>query len=175
MFVGILLTCNSHAQSTPTKIALAEQLTTLLHFEKLFNADIADCARPQQAALNATTVYRATPNVFGGISPKSVYWPEVVAIYGRYQSKTCEYASTEKFTRFFIEQFAEHASESDLRTAIAFYSTPAGKRIQNVAFDANIAFNAYASQIARTAQTETQAAFQVEIRALMKRYRLEPK
>lgn len=175
LLASIVFSASCYAQSSPTKLALAEQLTKLLHFDSLFKAYLADCARPEGPRDAATATYQATPEIFGGISPKSAYWPEVEAIYSRYHRKTCEYFSAEKFTNYFVEQFAERAGEDDLRASVAFYSTPAGKRIQSITLEVNIAFNDYVAQLGRKSGADAQAEFQREIRALEKRYQEAPK
>ena len=175
LLAGFVLSASCSAQSNPTKLELAEQLTKLLHFDKLFDAYLADCARPEGPRDAAAAAYEASHESFGGISPNSAYWPEIEAIYSRYRRKTCEYVSTEKFTNYFVEQFAEHASDDDLRAAVAFYSTPAGKRIQSMAYEANVAFNDYAAQLRRKYEGGAQVEFQRDLLALEKKFQEAPK
>jgi hypothetical protein len=135
--VALLFSMAANAQSSPAKLALAKELTALLQFDSMFDAYLTQCSQPKDSSFDPKAEFRSSPGSFGGVSPQSAYWPEVEAIYGRFRTTACAYATPEKFADYFSEQFAERISEDDLRTSLTFYSSPAGRRLQGATIAAN--------------------------------------
>jgi len=175
VWLCIFASALANAQSTPAKLALAEQLTTLLHFDSMFRDDLKECARPQNSPESAEASYRSHPESFEGLSPSSAYWHEVEALYTRFQARVCAYGTPESMARHFAEQLAQRASEEDMRASVAFYSSPAGKRLQTVTLEINKDFQSYATQLMLKAHTEAEAQFQLDIREVIAKFRKNPK
>lgn len=168
--VIFLVSATAYAESTPTKLGLAKQLVKLLQFDIMFKDDAKECARPQNSPSGAADAYRSNPERFEGLTPSSTYWSEVEAIYARYQAKICNFASTDRLTQYFAEQFAERTNEDDLRASIAFYSSPAGQRLQTMTLELNRDFQAYSAQLMRKAHEDAQEQYQREIHELLSKF-----
>jgi len=173
--LSLLISMAAHAQSTPKKVALAEQLVKLLHFDRMFDDYLKECSTSPSSTLDAAVSYREHPESFDGLSPQSAYWGEVDAIYGRYLAKICEYSTGEKVTQYFTQQFAEHASEEDLRAALAFQSSPTGRRLQAITLEANKAFQEEASKLIRKAHDDAEDQYQREIAEIIRKFHADPK
>jgi hypothetical protein len=163
------------AQPSPVKADLARELTTLLRFEGMFETYLKACVEPEGTPFDPKPEFNASPGSFGGLSPQSAYWPEVVQIYRRFQAKACAYATPERFSAFFSERFAETLSEADLRAAIAFHSSPTGRRIGDATLAVNQDFQAFANKLMLEAYEVARSDYQRDIRALIKKYKAEPK
>ena len=170
IFAGI-----AHAQSSPTKLALAEQVAALLQYDKMFDAYLKQCTQPEGSNFDPKIEFRASPGSFGGISPQSTYWPEIEKIYDHFRTAACNYATPERFSKYFIEQLAERNTEEDLRTGIAFYSSPAGKNLQASMLAANSDFQAFASRLMVDAYEVGRDRYQREVRELVRKYKADPK
>ena len=173
--VCLLLASNSAiAQTTPRKLELATELMKLLRVEESFAAYLRECSKPEGSPFDPKTEFQSNPGSFGGISPQSAYWPEVEGIYARFQATSCAYAAPDKFSRFYIQHFAEHVSEQDLLASIAFQSSPTGRRLQDAVVGANAGFQVFATQLMYEAYESARAQFQTEVRALQRKYKAKP-
>ena len=173
--LGLLSALHASAQPAPDKVALAEQLVQLLRVSDSFAAYLKECANPEGSSFDPKTEFRSNPGSFGGVSPQSAYWSEVEAIYARFQATACAYATPEKFARFYVEQFAERMSEEDMRASIAFNSSPAGRRLQSAVLAANNEFQPFANKLMFKAYESARDQFRLELRAVLARYRKEPR
>jgi hypothetical protein len=170
-----LLSSAALAQPSPVKTDLARELTRLLRFEGMFETYLKACVEPEGTPFDPKPEFIANPGSFGGLSPQSAYWPEVVQIYRRFQAKACGYATPEKFSAFFSERFATTLSEADLRAAIAFHSSPVGKRIGDATLAVNQDFQAFANKLMLEAYEVARSDYQRDIRVLIEKYKNEPK
>jgi hypothetical protein len=173
--VILLLPSLALADPSAKQIALSEKLVELIQVRQMFATYQKECDSPENTSFDPTVAFRDDPGSFKGLSPQSTYWPEVVAIYGRFRETACAYASQEKFTNFFVDQYAEKLSEGELEAAIQFYSSPVGRRIQSAALDINGAFSGYANKVMGDAYELARARFQAEIHEVIVKYRKEPR
>ena len=171
---SLLASSNAIAQSTPRKLELATELMKLLRVEDSFSAYLRECSKPEGSPFDPKTEFQSNPGSFGGISPQSAYWPEVEGIYARFRATSCAYATPEKFSRFYVQHFAESVSEEDLLVSIAFQSSPTGRRLQEAVVGANAGFQAFATQLMYEAYESARAQFQTDIRVLQRKYRANP-
>lgn len=171
----LLVACAVAAQSPSSKAELAAHLTKLLRFEGMFETYLKACTRPEGSPFDPKPEFESNPGGFGGISPQSAYWPEIEAIYTRFRNKTCAYATPEKFAAFFSERFAERLSAEDLHAAIAFHSSPVGRRIADATYGADQEFQSFANALMLESYEVARGDFQRDIRALLRKYKAEPK
>ena len=76
---------------------------------------------------------------------------------------------------FYGEELAARNTEEDLRAAIAFNSSPAGRRLQASVLATNDVFQKYAQEQMAAAYAAANAPFQAAISALIRKYRREPR
>lgn len=141
----------------------------------MFSGYIKQCTNPKGTYLDPTFVYSTEPDAFGGITPKSAYWPEVVRIYGNFQKSVCQYISAEQFENFYVKQLNEKISEADLRAAIGFYSSQAGVRFQQSIVQVNDVFQIYANDQMSEAYRNAYAQASSELKPLISKFRKSPK
>jgi hypothetical protein len=163
-----------HADPNPEKLELARQLTKLLHVDRMFDGYLKTCERAKESTDDALEAYRNHPESFGGLSPDSPYWKEVETIYSQYRADTCRYFTTDSLMDFFSNQFANRSSIDDLQTAIRFYSTPSGQRLQDMAVEADQAYQEQAMALMRKSSTEAEEKYQTKILALIKKFQSDP-
>jgi len=171
----LLIACTSHAQPPEVRLKLSEQLVDLMHVRTMFNAYLRQCNEPEGSPFDPKIEFKANPGSFGGVSPQSAYWPEVESIYGRFRASACAYATADKFAAHYSQQLALRSSEQDLRAAIAYFSSPAGRRMQEVAVTVNESFQKFASELMLQAYGVAREQFQADIQALLRKYQKEPR
>ena len=171
----LLVALQAYAQPTPEKLVLAQQLVQLLKVSDSFAAYLKECANSEGSSFDPKTEFRSNPGTFGGVSPQSAYWSEVEAIYARFQTTACAYATPEKFARFYVEQFADRMTEEDMRASIAFNSSPAGLRLQSAVLATNNEFQPFANKLMLKAFELARVQFQQEMRAVLSKYKKEPR
>jgi hypothetical protein len=165
---------STHAQGLETRLALGKQLVQLMRYEVMFESYLRECRDPSGTAFDPVVEFRNAPSAFGGISPQSKYWSEVVAVYRRLQEAACTYMTADNFAAFYAEWYAKNATEEELRAAIAYFNSPAGQKIQAISVQANDAFQAFASKLMTAAYKSARRSFQKDLDTLIERYRAQP-
>lgn len=130
--VVLILCClPAVADDTVERGVLAKQLTELLEVEALYASLGKQCTpKPAEFSDSLLKTYGEMPDQFGGISPKSAYWAEVESIYREYFEQACATAGLEKLSVVYVAAYAQTMALADLRAAVVFYSSPAGKAMQ---------------------------------------------
>lgn len=154
---------------------LGKQLTKLLRFDEMFQSSLKACTEPEGTPFDPRVEFTLSPESFGGISPQSAYWPEVEEIYKRFQFKACSYASPQKLSNFFSERLASKLSAEDLKAAIAFHSSPVGKRIGQATIESDAEFQTFANKLMLEAYEVARKDHQRDIRALLTKCKAAPK
>jgi hypothetical protein len=109
------------------------------------------------------------------VSPQSAYWPEVVELYSRYQTKACVAVSADAFARFFAEQYETKLSEAELESAVAFFSSAAGKRYNAASVEINLAFQAHLAKEMTKVVGDAYREIQQDLRSISLKYKRDPK
>lgn len=169
------MVCVAHAQSLDTRLQLSERLVELMQVRTMFDAYLQQCSKPEGSPFDPKIEFRADPGSFGGISPQSSYWPEVEAIYGRFRSTACAYVTADKFAAYYAQQLAQRSSEEDLRAALAYLSSPAGRRMQDAQVQVNESFQRFAQELLLQAYGVAREQFQADLRVLLRKYQKEPR
>jgi hypothetical protein len=103
----------------------------------------------------AESVFQASPSVFGGISPGSKLWPNVVEAFQEFYNESCSYMDKEAFLVTTARAYSSLLSKRELRDVIKFYSSPLGRKLANSHAAAGAAFQREA--FARLAETSKKA------------------
>jgi hypothetical protein len=173
--LSLVISVQAYPQSTPEKMALAEELVRLLQYDELQADYLKECTSPANSSTIAASAYREHPEAFGGLSPKSTYWSEVEAIYARYRERTCNYVTSERIRSIFAKKFAERASAEDLRASIAFNSSPAGRRLLSIEVSTNRDFQEYANKLLLKATEDAEDQYQKEIAVVVGKFHAAPR
>jgi hypothetical protein len=164
------------ADDASERVALAERLTELLEIKPLYSALGKDCIPQPSTFSNAMLkAYGENPGFFGGISPRSAYWPEVEAIYREYMVQGCAVANAEKFSVVYVSAYARSMALPDLRAAVAFYSSPAGQAMQAGNRNAFDTLQATVRDAAVENERSANLIVQHSIMLLKNRFKAEPK
>jgi hypothetical protein len=143
-FLFLLLAMSSGlcaADEYSDRLAAARQLVELLHVGDAHVQANAGCIPDKvTAAREAKIFYERQPDKFGGITPQSAYWPEYEKLYYNYLVEYCAAAEPQTVVPHYAEAFAQTASLSDLKGAIAFFSSPEGRSFQKASMEAGVKF-----------------------------------
>jgi hypothetical protein len=121
----------AHAGEAQDRAALSQQLADLLEIRAQYGVASAKCAQSDTVLEKGLLDLQAKhPGEFGGISPKSAYWPEARQIYREYVDAACALTSGETLEPLFVKNYATSMTAEELRAAVAFYSSPAGRTLQ---------------------------------------------
>jgi hypothetical protein len=163
------------AQTPDERKALAVELVALFDYRAMFGDAIKACGSESSYKADALALFQADPRSFGGVSPQSEYWPEAEAIFARYRAKMCDYLSPHEFAMFMSDQYANQLSVDELKAAIAFMSSPAGRRYNQASVYASNQLQTFAQRKMQELQRKAYEDVSRDIEALGKRYRDKPK
>lgn len=107
---------------------LAGRFIEALGFDDEFTRFRDDCVR-QRGAATAEALVAAKPEYFGGIRPGSRKWPAVVKTYQAYVVEACSRPTRDEFKAALASFYAQALTAPELRQAIAFYGSAAGKTL----------------------------------------------
>ena len=175
LLLALFLTCTAQAQSVDARVKLSGKLVELMQIRPMFDAYLKQCNEPEGSPFDPKIEFKASPGSFGGVSPQSAYWPEVEAIYSRFRATACAYATADKFAAHYSQELAQRSSEADLQAAIAYFSSPAGKRMQDVAVQVNESFQKFAQELMLQAYGTAREEYEADIRLLLRKYKREPR
>jgi hypothetical protein len=173
MFLCVLMGVVS-AQPAADKSKLAAELSAALGIEEMFAAYLRACLA-SNAVYDPKEVFRTNPSYFGGVSPKSAYWPEVESVFRNYQKQICSYVTAADFSKFYADHFASALSKAELQSAIRFYSTAGGKKLRAVNLVANDDFQKYAQSKWGTLTKQSGAEADGEVSKIAQKYKRDPK
>lgn len=176
LFFVTLVPVVAMAEPTPSQLKLGQELASLLKTQSMFEAYLKHCSATSGAyAFDPKSAFKDDPGSFGGVSPQSSYWPEVEELYRAYQKEVCAYLTPEGFQSFYAQKYAEHTSEADLQAAVAFYSSLAGRRLQQSSVLINEAFQIHANELLGSAYRTAYKKMNADLRALIRKYQHDPK
>jgi hypothetical protein len=171
---ALLIPVSAAAQPTTEHEKLAGELARLLGTEEMFAAYLTQCTAPT-SGYDPRHLFRENPAHFGGISPQSAYWPEIEALFQKYQGRMCAYISAAEFSRFFAEYYGRDLTTAELKAAVDFYSTPGGRKVSLANQTANRAFQAFAQAKMQDLYKSTYSEVSAEVVEVIRRYRRNPK
>ena len=176
LFALILLSlsCAGHAADDP-KLAAARRLIDLLQIDDVYEDGAKACRDRVDVAVAARRVHEANRASYGGLSPRSVYWPEVVGLYGRYLAETCAATKAQSVKEIYVRVFARRLSQGQLEQAAATMSTPDGQALQAASREAGILLSI--AQYADQERLVSAAAqrYRESIQELVKRHEADPR
>lgn len=176
LFALILLSlsCVGHAADDP-KLAAARRLVDLLQIDEVYEEGAKTCRDRGDGAAAAQRVYEANRAAYGGLSPRSAYWPEVVGLYGRYLADSCEASRAQSAKEIYVRVFARRLSQDQLEQAVAAMSTPDGQALQAASREAGkmLSIAQYADQEQAVALAAKR--YRDSIQELVKRHEADPR
>lgn len=177
--VAIVLFClcaHVVADDAGDRARLAQRLADLLEVRSQYGKASVACRQSDAEVDSALfNLYARRTAEFGGISPNSAYWPEARAIYRRFVDGTCEVTTGERVEFLVVKAYAATMSIAQLRAAVAFYASPAGRAMQ--AGNRSI-FHGMTDLAERVSMEERDAAaliYQQSMRVLKNKYKADPR
>jgi hypothetical protein len=164
----------SSVSSTDSKRQLAAQFFDTARLGAMYEELLARCTEEGPQSF-ATQAYTVDPRSFGSLTPKSSYWPDVETAHRRYRATACNYSSGAEFKASYIEQLLPDLSETDLRAAIAFYSSPSGQLVTASSEKFSRAFYPVATRQMLAATQAATAALQKDMKKIYDAYKLDPR
>lgn len=137
------------AQAAPSNLDLARQLVGLLKYERQMEAYQEQCINNAKS-LSPESLAKESPEKYSGITPSSRHWPKVVEAYEQYWRELCARPTVQEFLDAMALVYAKEMSVSELKRAIAFYSTETGQRLIEGHRKVSSAVNALVSQVQAT-------------------------
>jgi hypothetical protein len=107
---------------------LAAKFVQLLRYSDQYHEYQRTCVA-STSTIKPESYLVENPNKFGGIRPGTKYWPEVLAAYEKYYKEMCSRPTENEFMSALAAAYAQNLSQSELKKAISFYSSPTGKRL----------------------------------------------
>ncbi len=87
----------------------------------------------------------------------------------------CGYVTAEEFSRFFAKHYADSLSVEELKSAIAYYSTPGGQKVRTANVTANEAFQKYGQDRIGELYKKTYSEVSNEVVEVIRKYRKDPR
>jgi hypothetical protein len=116
--------------------------------------------------------YLERPADFGGISPQSAYWPEVEEL--NYQQRLTGCQSSKRLADKWAEMLVRDVAPADIDAALAFHTSPAGRRYAASLAKASKEFIAF-SRLPSAQQEAANVTYRKALRDLTARYLADPK
>jgi hypothetical protein len=156
------------------RLKLSSPLVELMNIRAASDSALQACKDPKNRVVTATSDYKANPNAFGGISPKSAYWPEVEAVYEPLRRDHLCICQLGEFVAFWVKTLAEQ-SEAVLRAAVAYWASSAGKRMQPPCFGLAKFFSSSPTEKSRMPTEAARLRFRAELTELRRKYEAHPR
>ena len=144
----------------------AHTLIGLMQYDVMLQEGIKQCKEAVKAS-GPDSIYKATPNYFGGISPQSPLWPKVIEVYRLYNETACDYANSEANLIDMEKVYSSRLKADELAELIKFYSSPLGKKFAVTNSLASIALSKEMSSQATALHEKANTRFIKEISALI--------
>lgn len=163
------------ASANDNMAALARQLVEAIQYKRMAADMNQRCGVLEGTARDPVRIFESNPNVFVGVTPKSAYWPDIVASHQRYMTKLCTAQSAEIMASFFARKFERGMSLEDLKALVAFYSSPAGKRFSATNLDAMVGYMKFLEKTMTEMSASAIKEAQADMGAIVTRYRKNPR
>jgi hypothetical protein len=170
----VFITFPVSADPSAERLKLSGELAELMQVRKTLEGSTKECEQ-SKSSYDARTDFKADQKRFGGITPESAYWPEIEAMYRRYWTAMCNYLSVDKLFSIYVGQIAATTSNDDLRAAIKWWSSPAGRRMQQASFNGNMAIQKYAITEMGPSFRSASQQYMTELDALIAKFKKEPR
>ena len=170
----LALLSSTAANPNSDSAILAKQLAELNGTKEVFVAYLKECKAPH-IAYDPQHVFNNNPAHFGGISPQSAYWPEVVAVFSEYQQRMCNYLTPEDFALYFAEHYRKNLSVEELKAAVTFFSSTAGKKFSLANQNTNSDFQKFASKRMQDIYKSTFPEINEKVLEIIQKYKKMPK
>jgi len=132
-----------HAVQSNPKQQLARQLTKLMQVKRVASVFLSKCTTLDGSYLDPKRIYASDPNYFGGVSPQSTYWPEIVATYTKYQAKACHAVTADDYVNFYAREYEKTMTENELRATVKFFSSSSGRHYNSASIAAGTALQSF--------------------------------
>ncbi len=166
-----LPTLDVHAVQSSPKQKLARQLADLMQVKRTASGYLSKCSTLDGSYLDPKRIYALDPNYFGGVSPQSAYWPEIVSTYAKYQAKACQSVTADDYVDFYVREYEKAMTEDELKATVKYFSSPSGRRYNSASIAAGTALQSFMVDKMTVAVGVAFKEAQTEIGAISAKYR----
>jgi len=121
-----------------SRLASARTLVALLKYDAQLQEMVGHCKEMAQA-ITPESYLKSNPNMFNGIAPGAVLWPQVVGAFKEFYKDTCSYLDNDMLLASMAQAYSSSMTEQELADVIKFYSSPVGKKLVGANVAANTA------------------------------------
>lgn len=165
--------CTGLAADDPRQAA-ARRLVDLLQIDSIYQDVSNACTDLADTASAARKSYDANPKAFGGLSPRSAYWPDVEALYRRYRAEACTGTTLQAAKEIYVQVFAQRLSLDELERAAADLATPEGQALQAASREASRRLSVLQVVQQERATAAATQRFRDKMRELAVRFEADP-
>jgi hypothetical protein len=177
IFVAVLLVAfapSALAGPVGKSEQLSKELAELTGTKAMFAAYLQQCVAPN-SGYDPNSFFKSNPSYFGGISPKSAYWPEIEALFREYQRQMCNYITPEDFSTYYASYYKKALTENELKASVAFFTTPTGSKFSAANQGANAEFQKYAQEKMSELYKSAYAELNAKLAGIVQKYQKAPK
>jgi hypothetical protein len=126
------------AAANDSQLTSADKLVALMKYDTVLKDTLRRC-KELAGTIGPENYVKSNPNIFGGIAPGSVLWPEVVGAFTEFYNETCSYLGENKLLASMAQAYSSNMTERELEDVIKFYSSPIGQKLVVASVAANTA------------------------------------
>ncbi len=164
----------AYADTPQTRILKARELVSLLRYDENIENSRNSC-RAQAKTVRAEEKVAEEPGYFGGITPQSVYWSEIKAVYESYFEVGCQYLDKPRILQALEEKFANSLSEKELDEVLVFHRTQTSKKFQEATIAVRRELNDLVSGGFIEQRKEAERQYRKKFNDIVTKYRRDPK
>lgn len=175
--VALILAISSSASlaaDDPT-LAAARRLVDMLQIDAIYQDALGACGDATDAASSARQSDEANPRAFGGMSPRSAYWPEVEDLYRRYRMEACGATTARIAKEIYVKVFAQRLPREELERAAAQMATPESRALQAASREAARMLSVHQATEQELATAAAALRFREKMLELSARYKADPR
>jgi Uncharacterized protein conserved in bacteria (DUF2059) len=164
----------------PSSGATDERKKMTLQFAEAWASDALvqvvakQCRTTNSGIFDPKSAYKKEPESFGGVSPDSKLWPEVEVAYAKFQTRMCSQMTPTDLLMLYADIMTSELSDDELRGAVAFFTSSAGKQIVKASARANEEFMRRYGENFQKLATEMWSQTRSELMAIAERHKSNP-
>lgn len=120
------------------RLTSASELVAMLKYDTQLEYMLSSC-KEMAGVITPESYLKSNPNVFNGIAPGSVLWPQVLGAFREFYTEACDYIDNNILLASMAQAYSSNLTERELADVIKFYSSPVGKKLIVANVAANIA------------------------------------
>jgi hypothetical protein len=120
------------------RLTSASELVAMLKYDMQLQDMLSRC-NEVAGVVTPESYLKSNPDIFNGIAPGSILWPQVVGAFREFYTEACGYIDTNMLLTSMAQAYSSNLTERELAEVIKFYSSPVGNKLIVANVAANIA------------------------------------